>query len=119
MPIREGRQQCEAHRRDGARCSAPAIQGGTVCRVHGGSAPQVKRAARRVWLLEQYAAAVEAWQANPGIPGQLTDRQIDLLGKAAIAERNLRDYEHKLYLIKLLQAELRLRAREARAITTP
>lgn len=38
---------CNAHRTDGEPCRAPAIRGGTVCRVHGGSAPQVKEAARR------------------------------------------------------------------------
>ena len=58
------------------------------------------------------AAAVEAWQADPGMPGQLTSRQIDLPGKAAIAERDLKDYEAELLVIKLLRAELRLRAAE-------
>jgi hypothetical protein len=89
--MRKGRQQCEAHRRDGARCTAPAIEGHHVCRVHGGSAPQVRRAARRNQLLEAYAAAVQAWQADPGIPGQLTRRQIELLGRASIAQRELEE----------------------------
>ena len=31
----------------GTRCARPAIEGGTVCIYHGGSAPQVKHAARR------------------------------------------------------------------------
>lgn len=39
--------QCTATSRgSGKRCKLPAIKGGTVCRRHGGSAPQVKRAAR-------------------------------------------------------------------------
>ncbi len=62
--------------------------------------------------MERLAAAVEAWQADPGIPGQLTSRLIDLPGKAAIAERDLKDYEAELLVIKLLRAELRLRAAE-------
>ena len=33
--------------RSGNRCKRAAIMGGTVCATHGGSAPQVKRAARR------------------------------------------------------------------------
>lgn len=37
--------RCVAHRQDGEPCRAHAIHGGTVCRVHGGSAPQVKRKA--------------------------------------------------------------------------
>ena len=41
--------QCTAHRQDGQRCRANAIRGGTVCYVHGGAAPQVKRkAAERI-----------------------------------------------------------------------
>jgi hypothetical protein len=37
--------QCSAHRSDGQPCRANAIKGGTVCYVHGGAAPQVKRKA--------------------------------------------------------------------------
>lgn len=36
---------CVAHRQDGEPCRAYAIHGGTVCVVHGGRAPQVKRKA--------------------------------------------------------------------------
>lgn len=36
---------CKARRKDGQPCGAYAIHGGTVCRMHGGAAPQVKRAA--------------------------------------------------------------------------
>jgi len=39
--------KCSAKRTDGNPCKAPAIRGATVCRVHGGSAPQVKKAAAR------------------------------------------------------------------------
>ncbi len=38
---------CTAHRQDGHPCKAKAIRGGSVCRVHGGSAPQVRHAANR------------------------------------------------------------------------
>lgn len=39
--------QCSAHRRDGAQCGSDAMKGTTVCRMHGGSAPQVRAAAQR------------------------------------------------------------------------
>jgi hypothetical protein len=42
--------------RTGLPCNNAAILGGTVCRVHGGSAPQVRAAARRT-LAEQHARA--------------------------------------------------------------
>lgn len=44
----QGRQLCTAHAKaTGGPCNAPAILGGTVCRMHGGSAPQTQDAARR------------------------------------------------------------------------
>lgn len=40
-------QQCTAtSRHSGSRCKKAAIKGGTVCRLHGGAAPQVQRSAR-------------------------------------------------------------------------
>jgi hypothetical protein len=43
--------QCKAKTQAGPQCRARAIAGTTVCRVHGGSAPQVIQAARRRLLL--------------------------------------------------------------------
>lgn len=43
----------------GRPCSNPAIRGGTVCRLHGGSAPQVKFAAmERLKALQPKAVTV-------------------------------------------------------------
>lgn len=49
--------QCSAHsKQTGARCKQPAIKGGTVCRYHGGAAPQVQKAAmERLKALQQPA----------------------------------------------------------------
>jgi hypothetical protein len=38
--------RCTAHSRSGAPCRKNAIKGATVCLTHGGSAPQVREAAR-------------------------------------------------------------------------
>jgi len=39
-------RRCSARsKQTGHRCGQPAIRGGTVCRFHGGAAPQVKEAA--------------------------------------------------------------------------
>lgn len=50
--------QCSAHRKTGDRCKAFAVKGATVCRSHGGSAPQVKESAR--YRVLQYADDVAA-----------------------------------------------------------
>lgn len=40
--------RCRAHsKRTGLQCQQPSIRGGTVCRYHGGSAPQVLAKAER------------------------------------------------------------------------
>ena len=47
--------RCKAiGKRNGKRCGQHAIQGGTVCRIHGGSAPQVRQRA-----LERILAAAD------------------------------------------------------------
>jgi hypothetical protein len=47
--------RCRAHSsRTGKRCKRDAIRGGTVCRTHGGAAPQVKAKAQ-----ERLAALVD------------------------------------------------------------
>ncbi len=44
--------QCTATRVDGKRCTASAIRGGLVCRMHGGAAPQIRaKAAVRAEVL--------------------------------------------------------------------
>lgn len=55
-------QQCKAQSKSmGRQCGNPAIPGSTVCRVHGGSAPQVRRkAAMRLLELVDPAVATLA-----------------------------------------------------------
>lgn len=82
------RQKCTATNRQKQRCKRWPIQGGTVCRMHGGAAPQVKAAAERRladlvpkaveyydWLLSQrefpsagLGAANAVWDREKGKP---------------------------------------------------
>lgn len=50
--------RCAAHTRTGRPCSNPPVTGATVCRMHGGASPQVKRAAERRAKEQQAAQAV-------------------------------------------------------------
>jgi hypothetical protein len=54
---------CSGHRTDGQPCQAWAINGGEVCAVHGGRAPQVKAAAA-VRVAERKAEAILAGIAD-------------------------------------------------------
>lgn len=48
--------KCRATNRQGVRCKQPHIPGGTVCRFHGGAAPQVKAKAMERLLALQHPA---------------------------------------------------------------
>lgn len=48
--------KCHATNRQGNRCGRPHIPGGTVCRFHGGAAPQVREAAQARLLKLQHPA---------------------------------------------------------------
>lgn len=43
--MNDGRR-CTARNRQGERCGRPAAPGASVCHMHGGAAPQVKKRAR-------------------------------------------------------------------------
>jgi hypothetical protein len=48
--------RCTATNRQGKRCGKSPIPGGTVCRMHGGAAPQVKRSAMERLMALQHPA---------------------------------------------------------------
>lgn len=101
VPGTLGSQKCSAKSsRTGKPCQRWAILGGTVCPMHGGSAPQVKAAAQlRIedlrpkaiaymdWLLSQrdypsagLGAAKDALDRNDGKPTEKVD--VNLSGEA-------------------------------------
>lgn len=57
-------RRCSARRTNGEPCRCCAIVGGTVCRVHGGAATQVRRAAVRRVILDQINRGLVAGHAR-------------------------------------------------------
>jgi hypothetical protein len=92
-----GKPKCSATNRQGRQCGKPPIPGGTVCRMHGGAAPQVKaKALERLLALQNpaidrltkliandeypstaYAAAKDVLDRTMGKPKE----QLELTGK--------------------------------------
>lgn len=73
--------QCTARKRNGDRCGSKAVTGATVCRMHGGSAPQVRAAAAR--RLEQAEAdrQVRLWGGRRDI--HPAEALLELVGSKA------------------------------------
>ncbi len=59
----QGRRLCTAHTSKDKPCRSPALIGATVCRMHGGSAPQVKAKAARIRLEELVDPVIVEWRA--------------------------------------------------------
>lgn len=70
-------RQCIARNRRGERCGRKAIPGATVCRYHGGAAPQVQRAAARRLAEEQAQASIADVVVEP------IDNPLDKLAELA------------------------------------
>ena len=117
-PMREGHPmrrvprapRCQGHsKQTGKPCTQPAILGGTVCRYHGGAAPQVIAAAEaRLEALRTPAVAYLGYllgqreypSAGLGAAKDVLDR-VD--GKAAELVRVIESTEHDLAKLKEAQ----------------
>lgn len=71
--------KCSARRSNGQPCNNPPIKGATVCRVHGGSAPQVKRKAEK-------RVALADWERTFGGPADDADPTTTVLTEIAWAK---------------------------------
>lgn len=61
--------RCEGHTQDGHQCRREAIAGATVCRQHGGAAPQVRQqaAARIGNAADSMVKSLLEWVADPSV----------------------------------------------------
>lgn len=81
--------QCKATARSGAQCSNPPIQGGTVCRMHGGGSPAVRAAAARRKAAEAVQAEAQAILAHEGFAGVASPlEELSRLANEALAVKN-------------------------------
>lgn len=69
-----GAVRCSGHVPNGNQCRKAAIKGGTVCRSHGGGAPQVKRKAA-IRLLELVDPAIATLAREMTTATRSSDRQ--------------------------------------------
>jgi hypothetical protein len=79
--------RCTAHTTRGKPCNGPAVTGTGVCRVHGGSAPQVIAAARRRILAAADPVAarlIEIATSKTTVPRDAIVAARDLLDRAGL-----------------------------------
>jgi hypothetical protein len=77
------KRQCTAHSRGGTRCKRAPIPGGTVCRMHGGAAPQVQATAK-----ERLAALVDPALGVVGKALKSYDERVSLIAAKDVLDRN-------------------------------
>lgn len=69
------REYCKARKRDGTPCGQSPLAGSVVCRMHGGSAPQVLRKSQERIVMAQDDAAsnLVRWMSDESVP--MTERR--------------------------------------------
>lgn len=80
-------RKCAAHKKNGDPCGNYAITGGRVCRMHGGAAPQVRRAAE-MRLLE-----ASAYRALAVTMDRLKRDRLDWAASRILATSDVLDIE--------------------------
>jgi len=94
---------CKGTNRAGNRCGLRPIPGGTVCKWHGGGAPQVKAAAAQRLATQKIEASATAELAHLGITavedplaelGKLANASTAMMKALGARVNNLKDLEH-------------------------
>jgi hypothetical protein len=81
---------CTAKRSNGTPCKGQAISGSNVCRVHGGSAPQVKRRAeeRLAALVDPAIAALSKLVRSKGLTNVKLQAARDILDRTGFKPKD-------------------------------
>ncbi len=82
--------QCKARsKRSGVQCKRSAIAGGTVCRMHGGGAPQVQaKAAERLKALQPMAVTVLEEQLQSANERLRFDAALEVLDRTGVGKQS-------------------------------
>lgn len=110
----ETQPRCRAHNRQGQQCGRPPVPGATVCSLHGGKAPQVRRAAN-LRLLELVDPAIATLAREMVSAPRSSDRQRaanSILDRAGIA-RTVSSTDAETARALLIQRLIDLRDSEA------
>lgn len=75
-------KRCRAHSRSGEQCKNPPVTGAVVCRMHGGSSPQVKQKAQVRAAKEAAEAEARRMVQRAGVDVDPIDHLLDSLALA-------------------------------------
>lgn len=75
--------RCEATARSGEQCKRSATPGATVCRMHGGAAPQVRKAAQRRKVQSDALVQAQRMVARAGVDSDPIEHLLDSLHLSA------------------------------------
>lgn len=92
--------RCRAHKKTGEQCKKWAILGATVCRVHGGATPRVKKkAAERIAeAADDAAALLVKFMEDPAHDVKVrTQIAQDLLNRAGYSGKNSVDLKVSIF----------------------
>ena len=81
--------RCTAINRIGSPCGKYAIKGGTVCNTHGGSAPQVKVAAKRREIMRQAQSLVASQYGDDYPPMEDPAEELLRLASESVALKDV------------------------------
>lgn len=102
------RPQCRATNRQGQRCRRPPVPGATVCRLHGGAAPQVRRKAalRLAELVDPAIATLARIMVDPNANDanrlRAVENVMDRAGVPRKVETNDPDTAREILVARLL-----------------
>lgn len=104
-------RQCSARTKSGPQCRRSAILGGTVCKVHGGGAPQVKRKAalRLLELIDPAVATLAREMVNAPNSADRQRAANSILDRAGVSRREAPESElaKALLIDRLLELKMR------------